>query len=144
MTIAALPLSTLRQLDSIVNISSAVVAVKELLDNAIDSGATLVEVLVSANTVSKIEVRDNGYGIHPDDFDSLGKRGHTSKLRAFSELETLGGSSLGFRGMALASINAVAGVTITTRIAGEPAATSIKLAVGGGVLEQRQTSGTSS
>jgi DNA mismatch repair protein MutL len=114
-----------------------VLLLKELLDNALDAEATSIDVLVSPNTVDKIEVRDNGHGISPDDFDRLGRPGHTSKLESFDELGTLGGKTLGFRGVALASANALANVTLTTRVSTEPVATVISLAKGGGVGTQR-------
>ncbi|KAK5629976.1 hypothetical protein RRF57_005691 [Xylaria bambusicola] len=120
---------------------SPAIVVKELLDNAIDAKATSVEVLISPDTTSRIEVRDNGLGIHPDDFDSLGRHGHTSKLRSIEELGNLVGKSLGFRGEALASINSVASVTITTKTPSEPIATTFQLKPNeGGVLTQKPSS----
>jgi len=140
MPISPLPEATARQLGSTLVIISPVVLLKELLDNAIDSGATSVDVLVSSNTVDRIEVRDNGHGISPDDFDCLGRPGHTSKLRSFNELSALGGSTLGFRGSALASANAVADVSLTTRVSTEHVATVVALAKGGGISKERRAS----
>jgi DNA mismatch repair protein MutL len=137
MAISPLPEGTVRQLGSTLVITSPVLLLKELLDNAIDSGATSVDVLVSPNTVDRIEVRDNGHGINPNDFDFLGRPGHTSKLRSFDELDTLGGATLGFRGAALASANALADVSLTTRVPTEHIATVISLAKGGGIGTQR-------
>jgi DNA mismatch repair protein MutL len=137
MAISPLPEGTVRQLGSTLVITSPDLLLKELLDNAIDSGATSVDVLVSPNTVDKIEVRDNGHGICPSDFDCLGRPGHTSKLRSVDELDTLGGATLGFRGTALASANALASVSLTTRVPTEPVATVISLAKGGGIGTQR-------
>jgi DNA mismatch repair protein MutL len=137
MPILSLPESTVRRLGSTLVISSPVLLLKELLDNAIDSGATSIDVLVSPNTVNRLEVRDNGHGISPDDFDSLGRPGHTSKLRSFDELDILGGSTLGFRGTALASANVLADISLTTRVSTEHVATVICLAKGGGVASQR-------
>lgn len=137
MPISSLPESTVRRLGSTLVITSPVLLLKELLDNAIDSGATSIDVLVSPNTVDRLEVRDNGHGISSDDFDCLGRQGHTSKLRSFDELGALGGSTLGFRGIALASANVLAHVSLTTRVSTEHVATVITLAKGGGVAEQR-------
>lgn len=137
MPIAALPEDDVRQIGSILAIASPVALLKELLDNAIDSGATSIDVLVSPNTVDRVEVRDNGHGIDPDDFDSLGRPGHTSKLRSWDELGTLGGRTLGFRGAALASANTLADITLTTRTPIEHVATVITLAKGGGIGSQR-------
>ncbi|KAK3695198.1 hypothetical protein B0T22DRAFT_368800 [Podospora appendiculata] len=141
MPISALSEDSIRHLGSTIAISTPVTLVKELLDNALDSGATSVDVLVSPNTVNKIEVMDNGSGIHPDDFDSLGRPGHTSKLRTFDELSSLGGSSLGFRGVALASTIAIAAqVSITTRIATEPVATALCFSREGGIARHTHKS----
>ncbi|KAI1422649.1 hypothetical protein F5Y12DRAFT_601604 [Xylaria sp. FL1777] len=115
--------------------------VKELLDNAIDARATSVEILISSDTISRVEVRDNGVGIHPDDFDALGRHGHTSKLRDIEELGNLVGKSLGFRGEALASVNSMASVAITTKTSTEPIATTFQLVPNeGGVLSRKSTS----
>ncbi|KAL2178614.1 histidine kinase-like ATPase [Thermothelomyces heterothallicus CBS 202.75] len=137
MPILPLTQSTARRLGSTLAITSPVLLLKELLDNAIDADATSMDVLVAPNTVDRIEVRDNGHGISPEDFDGLGRPGHTSKLRFLEELDTLGGRTLGFRGVALASINALAEVSITTRVATEHVATVISLAKGGGVATRR-------
>ncbi|KAJ4295774.1 hypothetical protein N0V88_004476 [Collariella sp. IMI 366227] len=137
MPISPLPENTVRQLGSTVVITTPVLLLKELLDNALDARATSVEVLVSPNTVDKIEVRDNGHGINPEDFECLGRPGHTSKLRFFDELDSLGGRTLGFRGSALASANTLGNVTVTTRVSAEHVASAITLAKGGGVQAQR-------
>ncbi|KAK4239450.1 hypothetical protein C8A03DRAFT_14151 [Achaetomium macrosporum] len=137
MPISPLSEDSVRQLGSSLVITSPVLLLKELLDNAIDSGATCIDILVSPNTVDKLEMRDNGHGINPDDLDSLGRPGHTSKLRSLDELDTLGGNTLGFRGIALASANSLADVSVTSRVSSEPVATAVSLAKGGGIGTQR-------
>lgn len=140
-TISRLPESTTRLICSPLAITTPVTLVKELLDNSIDAKATSIEVIISADTVKKIEVRDNGIGIHPDDYDALGRRGHTSKLRSFEELRTHFGKTLGFRGEALASANSLAQVTVTTKIASEPVAAILHIRSDtGGILKQHPTS----
>ena len=133
MSIQALPESTTRRLGAGQALPSPSALVKELLDNAIDARATSIEVLLSANTLDKIEVRDNGSGIASDDLEQVGKRGHTSKLTCFEEIRTVGRFSLGFRGEALASACTMGGVTITTRTEGDPAGTVAKLKPTGGL-----------
>lgn len=141
MPITALPESTVRLLGSHAVIATPSDLVKELLDNAIDTKATSIDILVSSNIVDKIELRDNGQGIHPLDYASLGRAGHTSKITSFEDLSTLGGTTLGFRGQALASINNLGTVTVTTRTAEDIIATELALSPGtGGVKSQRQTS----
>ncbi|KAK7748414.1 hypothetical protein SLS62_008570 [Diatrype stigma] len=138
--ISRLPESTTSLLGSLV-ITTPVALVKELLDNAIDAKATIVEVIISPNTIDKIEVRDNGTGIRPNDYDSLGRSGHTSKLRSFEELRTHGGKTLGFRGVALAAANTVAKVTVITRTEQDPVGATLHLVSEcGGVAQQQKAS----
>lgn len=120
MPICALLPSTVRLLGASVAITTPADLVKELLDNAIDAGATSVEISVSADTVERVSGRDNGHGIAVEDLESLGRRAHTSKLRSFDELQTRGGRTLGFRGEALASAIAIAAISITIREPGDP------------------------
>ncbi|KAK3397669.1 hypothetical protein B0T20DRAFT_499358, partial [Sordaria brevicollis] len=127
MPILPLPKDTSRLLGAALAITSPLFLVKELLDNAIDAGATAVEIFVSQNTLEKVEVRDNGSGISPSDFDLLGRPGHTSKLTSLKDLETVGCKSLGFRGVALASAAALADISICTRTSAEPVATILQL-----------------
>lgn len=138
MPITALPESTVRLLGSAAAITTPVDVIKELLDNALDAEATSVEILVSANLIGSIQVRDNGHGIQADDYDSLGRMGHTSKLTSFEELETFGGSTLGFRGQALASANSLGRVTVVTRCIGDPTAVKLTLCAGVGGIESQQ------
>lgn len=140
MPISPLPTATVRLLGSPLAIATPLSVVKELVENAIDAEATSVEVVISPNTVDSVEVRDNGRGINQNDFDALGRRGHTSKLTTFDELKIVGGRSLGFRGEALASANDLAKVTITTRTSGETVATRLHLSDTGGVAKQEQAS----
>ena len=140
--IRALDPATVRLLGSSLNITSPAVLVKELIENAIDAQATSIEINLSPNTVDKIQVRDNGRGINIDDHEKLGRRAHTSKLRAFSELHQRSFQTLGFRGEALASANTIGTVTITTRTAEDPIATRLILTpMVGGVKTRSPASG---
>ncbi|KFY38900.1 hypothetical protein V495_06261 [Pseudogymnoascus sp. VKM F-4514 (FW-929)] len=140
MAILPLPSSTTRILGSCQALTTPSSLVKELIDNAIDAKATSIDVIISANTVDKIEVHDNGHGIAQEDLDSLGRHGHTSKLRNFEELRIVGSSCLGFRGEALASSVSLGSVTITTRAEGEPVAFVVKLKATGGVSSKSSIS----
>ncbi len=88
-------------------------AVKELVENSIDAGAKNITVELKEGGISYIRVSDNGCGIPESDARMAFERNATSKLRTADEL--YGIRSLGFRGEALASIAAVAKVTLTTR-----------------------------
>ncbi|KAG5985220.1 hypothetical protein E4U55_000043 [Claviceps digitariae] len=138
MSIQALPPSTAQLLQCSMNITTPCDLVKELIDNSVDAKATTIEITVSSNTIDRISVKDNGTGIDIDDFNSLGRRAHTSKLRAFEELASIGGNSLGFRGEALASANALANIVIVTKKSRDPVAWRIELAHGSGGVRAKQ------
>jgi DNA mismatch repair protein MutL len=140
MAIAALPQATVHLLGSAQALTTPTSLVKELVDNALDAKALSIDILISSNTIDKIEVRDNGHGIQQEDLDALGRRGHTSKLRSFDELKSIGGVSLGFRGEALASAVQLGEVTVTTRTDGEPVATKVKLKALGGIDSRSRAS----
>ena len=92
-------------------------AVKELVENALDAGATRIEVLTDGGGRRLIHVSDDGAGMTRDDLALAVERHATSKLPDDDLLDI---RTLGFRGEALPSIGAVARLTITTRHAGEP------------------------
>ena len=90
--------------------------VKELVENALDAGATAVTVEITDGGLSSIRVTDNGSGIQPEDCPTAFLRHATSKISTQEDLAAIG--TLGFRGEALASIGAVSLVTLTTRVPG--------------------------
>ncbi|XP_050351845.1 mismatch repair endonuclease PMS2 [Nymphalis io] len=103
---------------------SLAVAVKELVENSLDAGATNIDIRLKNFGIDLIEVTDNGSGVTEDNFLALTLKYHTSKLNDYSDL--LGVSSFGFRGEALSSLCSLADLTITTRHKSSQFATKIQ------------------
>jgi len=97
--------------------------IKEILENSIDAQATKITITVCQAGKSLIKVTDNGCGMTPDDAKLSVASHATSKISCVQDLDTI--SSFGFRGEALASINAVSNVTITTKTADAHTGTAI-------------------
>ncbi len=111
--------------------------VKELIENAIDAGATEIKIEVRQGGRRLIRVIDNGVGIPADEVELAFARYSTSKLASVDDLSRIG--TLGFRGEALASIAAVSQLTMVTRCADEAVGTKVRLE--GGTIVQRQKKG---
>ncbi|QEL20004.1 DNA mismatch repair endonuclease MutL [Limnoglobus roseus] len=99
-------------------------AVKELVENSIDAGATRIDIDLEQGGTELIRVVDNGHGIHAADLPLAFAAHATSKLRSADDLFRI--LTKGFRGEALASIGGVAKVTLQSRRAEEPAGAEIK------------------
>ncbi len=102
--------------------------VKELVENAIDAGATAITVEIKGGGIELVRITDNGSGIAKEQVRIAFERHATSKIRSVQDLLTVG--SLGFRGEALASIGAVAQVEMVTKTRG--ALTGSRYVIDGG------------
>ncbi len=100
-------------------------AVKELLENAVDAGATAIKLVVQDAGKALVQVIDNGKGMSSDDAIRAFERHATSKISTLDDLYTI--KSMGFRGEALASIASVAQVVLKTKRAEDEVGTEIEI-----------------
>ncbi|XP_073054238.1 DNA mismatch repair protein PMS1 isoform X2 [Primulina eburnea] len=112
-------------------------AVKELVENSLDAGATSIEVALKEYGLESFQVIDNGSGISPKNFRVLALKHHTSKLNGFQDLESL--TTFGFRGEALSSLCALGDLTIETRSSSEVVATHLTYNRSGLLTAERKT-----
>ena len=105
--------------------------VKELVENAIDAGATRIAIVVEYGGKKVIRVEDDGFGMDPADARLCLERHATSKIRRADDLGAI--MTLGFRGEALPSIASVSHFRLRTRLRGTPSGTEIR--VNGGAIE---------
>ena len=110
---------------------------KELLENALDAGATRIDVTVTAGGRTLVSVRDNGCGMNREDALLSLERHATSKIRDVDDIERI--STLGFRGEAIPSIASVSRFTLTTRRADAEEGT--RLVVNAGTLAEVKACG---
>ena len=102
--------------------------VKELLENAVDAGATQVTVEIRDGGMTFLRVTDNGCGMAPEDARTAFLRHATSKLRTADDLAAI--ATMGFRGEALAAIASVSRIDLLTKTAGAISGTSLTLEAG--------------
>jgi DNA mismatch repair protein MutL len=135
MTIARLPPDAVNQIAAGEVIERPAAAVKELVENALDAGATNIRVLIEDGGISRILVEDDGKGMVRDQLTLAVERHATSKLApdANGLLDLLDIRTMGFRGEALPSIGAIARLSITSRAAEATEAWTLK--VEGGALD---------
>jgi DNA mismatch repair protein MutL len=105
--------------------------VKELVENAIDAGASRIQITIEFGGKSLIRVEDDGSGMDPEDARLCLERHATSKIRRADDLAAI--ATLGFRGEALPSIASVSHFRLRTRLQGVPSATEVR--VNGGAVE---------
>ncbi len=115
--------------------------VKELCENALDAGASVIDIRISSRDgeITGMTVTDDGCGMNPEEARLAFSRHATSKIREIGDLPAC--ATLGFRGEALASIAAVSRVTLTTRQRGTGVVSGIRLVNTGGTIAGEQEAG---
>lgn len=112
-------------------------AVKELVENSLDAGATAIEVRFQNYGLKSIEVVDNGVGIAPRDYEGIALKHYTSKLSSFEDVSRI--HTFGFRGEALSSLCALSdGLTIATATASEAPMGTVLEVDGNGRLKSKK------
>ncbi|ESQ37908.1 hypothetical protein EUTSA_v10028404mg [Eutrema salsugineum] len=112
-------------------------AIKELVENSLDAGATSIEINLRDYGEDYFQVIDNGCGISPTNFKVLALKHHTSKLEDFTDLQGL--TTFGFRGEALSSLCALGNLTVETRTKNEPVATLLTFDHSGLLTAEKKT-----
>jgi DNA mismatch repair protein MutL len=139
MTIHILPGHVVAQIAAGEVVERPSSAVKELIENCIDAGATEIRVAIDGDGRKRMRVSDNGAGIAQAEVALALTRHATSKLETVADLETV--QTLGFRGEALASIASVSVTTLTTRHRDEDVGTTVRVE-GGEVQHKRAVAAT--
>ena len=133
MSIKILSPSTINKISAGEVIERPASVVKELVENAIDAGATKIDIILEEAGKNLIIVKDNGFGMSQEDLELAIQRHATSKL---DEEDLLNINSFGFRGEALPSIGAISKFKITSKK--KYTDTAYSLSINGGIQEKTE------
>lgn len=130
--IRRLPIATVNRIAAGEVIERPAAVVKELVENALDAGATAIDIRIEKGGLGLIQIKDNGHGIPPDSLPIALERHATSKLTApeTGPVDLLNIDTMGFRGEALPSIASIARFTILSRAIGHDDAFEIRVEAG--------------
>jgi len=113
LAISAIDRGTVHQICSGQVVLNLATAVKELVENSIDAGATSIDIRLRDHGSSLLEVSDNGKGVSEENYKGLTLKHHTSKIKEFTDLASV--ETFGFRGEALSSLCALSKLSVSTR-----------------------------
>ncbi|KAK4193668.1 mismatch repair endonuclease PMS2 [Podospora australis] len=140
VTIKAIESTTIHQIQAGQVIVDLCSVAKELVENAVDAGATTIDVRFKNQGLDSIEIQDNGSGIAAHNYESIALKHYTSKLSTYDDLSTL--ETFGFRGEALSSLCALSKLTVVTCTKNDaPKATKIEFEVSGKLKDTTVVSG---
>ena len=135
--ISVLPLQEAQKIAAGEVVERPVSLVKELLENALDAGATRITLHVDNGHTSRIRVIDNGCGMSPADARMCIVTHATSKIKTLSDLDRIG--TFGFRGEALATISSVSKLTITTKEHSDAPSAGVRLHVENNTIQKEES-----
>ncbi|TMW55718.1 hypothetical protein Poli38472_010600 [Pythium oligandrum] len=134
-TLHVLPKEDVLRICSGQSVVDLATAVKELVENALDAGATQIEVKLKEYGKESIEVSDNGSGVTPDNYETLALKHYTSKISTFEDIASV--ASFGFRGEALSSLCQLAAhFSVCTRTQSDPIGTTLVFNTSGTLVSQ--------